>query len=73
MSINGSNRSPNWSLPVWEEWIEIVGSHSVYCVVTSLPVWEEWIEILTAVVFRRLCTSLPVWEEWIEISLDQKS
>ena len=34
------------SLPVWEEWIEIVSVPSAAVRVTSLPVWEEWIEML---------------------------
>ena len=33
------------SLPVWEEWIEIVvPDYTIYPNV-SLPVWEEWIEM----------------------------
>ena len=34
------------SLPVWEEWIEIVSATSADQKYMSLPVWEEWIEIL---------------------------
>ena len=36
---------PVWSLPVWEEWIEIVKGWEEPVNVKSLPVWEEWIEI----------------------------
>ena len=33
------------SLPVWEEWIEILSQDYNYYYKASLPVWEEWIEI----------------------------
>ena len=34
------------SLPVWEEWIEIVLHREAWSDrVRSLPVWEEWIEM----------------------------
>ena len=33
------------SLPVWEEWIEIVSGDNGASSIRSLPVWEEWIEI----------------------------
>ena len=33
------------SLPVWEEWIEIVCPGQIVAGAGSLPVWEEWIEI----------------------------
>ena len=33
------------SLPVWEEWIEILCTGVPCHASASLPVWEEWIEI----------------------------
>ena len=57
------------SLPVWEEWIEILQQLVEFGLgLVSLPVWEEWIEILP-ILPKPMFTvmSLPVWEEWIEI------
>ena len=36
------------SLPVWEEWIEILLREQERSNAESLPVWEEWIEIRSA-------------------------
>ena len=56
------------SLPVWEEWIEIIPIRCSICwTIGSLPVWEEWIEMAVREADLRLSVSLPVWEEWIEI------
>ena len=33
------------SLPVWEEWIEMLRWSLPAPISRSLPVWEEWIEI----------------------------
>ena len=56
------------SLPVWEEWIEILrAASSAWIWRMSLPVWEEWIEILPVWGDGIEIGSLPVWEEWIEI------
>ena len=60
--------SADWSLPVWEEWIEILCFHGINPTLWSLPVWEEWIEIYATPSRHYACLSLPVWEEWIEIS-----
>ena len=57
------------SLPVWEEWIEIMALGIAPCHDMSLPVWEEWIEIIHQGLSRLERKSLPVWEEWIEIFL----
>ena len=56
------------SLPVWEEWIEILPLKHYPRMRQSLPVWEEWIEIPPSTILLDIITSLPVWEEWIEIS-----
>ena len=56
------------SLPVWEEWIEIVPVPRVTGIAVSLPVWEEWIEIRSDCARLPNVMSLPVWEEWIEIA-----
>ena len=37
--------APPLSLPVWEEWIEILAAAGAVAKGGSLPVWEEWIEI----------------------------
>ena len=40
--------SADWSLPVWEEWIEMHFWPFWAVIPSSLPVWEEWIEINNA-------------------------
>ena len=56
------------SLPVWGEWIEIVGLKNWLNSPPSLPVWGEWIEISwEADAQAEAATSLPVWGEWIEM------
>ncbi len=63
-------RLPIRSLPVWEEWIEIVCPGHNLSGGGSLPVWEEWIEIRGTVYdYNEHVGSLPVWEEWIEIPI----
>ena len=38
------------SLPVWEEWIEMLCQLPKTAAIASLPVWEEWIEIVCQLV-----------------------
>ena len=62
------------SLPVWEEWIEMVMMIPSFRNEMSLPVWEEWIEILPIEHGKDemqdpVPRSLPVWEEWIEMTV----
>ena len=65
----GAKKYAYESLPVWEEWIEILKRRVKSWQRLSLPVWEEWIEIDETFAFVRNSTSsLPVWEEWIEIA-----
>ena len=56
-----------WSLPVWEEWIEMGWPLLALLYFSSLPVWEEWIEISDFMHKGMMEKSLPVWEEWIEM------
>ena len=62
-----SHRQRALSLPVWEEWIEIVRRADRRNALKSLPVWEEWIEIGKTALNLGRAESLPVWEEWIEM------
>ena len=45
MLANSSVSPSTLSLPVWEEWIEILILFASSLLTLSLPVWEEWIEI----------------------------
>ena len=67
--LGASARSGSVSLPVWEEWIEMLAAEDVLPSSGSLPVWEEWIEMSMRYTYSAVTPkSLPVWEEWIEMA-----
>ena len=60
MKCLGRDRRGSWieSLPVWEEWIEILCYDAGHLEGQSLPVWEEWIEMRRLPVRRRRSSCL---------------
>ena len=55
------------SLPVWEEWIEIMPTCTVICLVGLFPYGKSGLKFQREDVSEGGSMSLPVWEEWIEI------
>ena len=62
------------SLPVWEEWIEMINMPTPPAVALRLfPYGKSGLKFLWQWAWPRGRSSLPVWEEWIEIESSESA